>query len=62
MLKIHRQLLKMHQNCEEEHSAIARRGVKRAVDGNVSTFYGGGIETNYQNDAASGFVGVELDL
>ena len=52
----------MHQDCEEGHSAIAGRGVKRAVGGNVSTFYEGGIETNYQNDAASGFVGVELDL
>ena len=52
----------MHEACEEGHSAIAGRGVKRAVGGNVSTFYGGGIETNYQNYAASGFEGVELDL
>ena len=52
----------MHQDCEEGHSAIAGRGVKRAVGGNVSTYYGGCIQTNSQNDAASDFVSVELDL
>ena len=52
----------MHQDCEEGHSAIAGKGVKRAVGGNVSTYYGGCIQTNSQNDAASDFVSVELDL
>ena len=52
----------MHQDCEEKHSSITGRGVKRAVGGNVSTYYGGCIQTNSQNDAPSNFVSVELDL